>query len=60
VTLKACPSYEHEFGNTKQVGPFTQFIGEFSSSEATCVELDVHLLGEEDARPVRFGLGREC
>ena len=60
VTFKACPAFEHAFGTNRKVGPFTQFVGTFSADEPTCVELDAHVFGEEDARRIRFGLGKEC
>src|SRR4051794_554815 len=53
ITLKACPSYYHEFGTNRKVGPFTQFVGDFKADEPTCAELDVRVLGEDTTRHVK-------
>jgi hypothetical protein len=60
VTLKACPAFEHEFGTSRRVGEFTQFVGDFTADEPTCMELDLSVYGEPDTRHVRFGLGKSC
>jgi hypothetical protein len=60
VTLKACPSYYHEFGTNRKVGPFTQFVGDFHADEPTCVDLEIRVLGEDEARHAKFGLGKQC
>ena len=60
VTFKACPPFERSVESGKQVGEFTQFVGDIGADEPKCVELDVRVHGEDDAERVRFGLGQEC
>jgi hypothetical protein len=60
ITLKACPSFEHEFGSRKTVGKYTQFSGDFEADEPTCVELEIQVYGEENTRHAKFGLGESC